>query len=496
MQLCGLPNPFPGKKVMLELMKRMVRIFKDSYAYDKQRKTLLRNQDELEFLPAAVEILESPPSRFAHVLMLLICLFFIMAMTWCWFSHIDTEAVANGKVAPIGKVKNIQSLILGRVEDIAVKEGQFVNEGQLLVKLDPTESEIDSQQVLSQLLQTILAHGRLTLLLESINQHVTSIPALESWLKLQPQHNLDNYEKKPDTLEWQNQQQLLEYDLNSFLSKDKAILEDIKQKEAAATAVSAEIQRLEILSPLHRENENAVNSLLKKGHASRIDWLDAREKQVDISQQLEVQKSRLAEAMASLAAIRSEHDKFHKEFRQIRMEKLTELSDKLVELKLTYIKAVERDQKSYIKASVAGTVQQLSVFSEGSVVQPGSNLMIIVPDGVQLEVEAMIENKDIGFIKEGMAVDIKFETFPYTFYGYMQGTVDQISKDSIESPDHGMVYPVYIKLERQSVNINGVQQPLRVGMAVSAELKTGNRRLLEYFMDPFFRYRDETLIER
>ena len=480
---------------MFDSLKKAIRIYKDSKSQDKEKIKVKRSADELDFLPAAVEILESPPSKFAHILMLVICLFFIISLLWSWFSFIETEAVATGKVVPVGKVKNIQSLVLGRVEEILVKEGEYVKEGQLLIKLDPTESEVDIQQVTAQLLQNELSYARLTLLLDASNSHETGTPNLRQWIRTRGNPTLLQ-DISPSAEEWVRQQKLLDYDFLSFLSKDHALLEEIKQKKASINAINAEIRRLNILDPLHKSNEQAIHSLMEQGHVSRVDWLNAKEKQVDFSQQLEVQKSRRVEALATLSASQSEHDSFHKEFRQARMERLNEHSDKIEELKLSFIKAKEHDQNSYITAPVSGTVQQLSVFSDGSVVQPGSTLLNIIPDGSILEIEAMVENKDIGFIQKGMPVDIKFEAFPYTYFGYLKGEVTQISTDSVDAKEMGMVYPVYIKLDRDSLNVNGIEQPIRVGMSVTAELEIGDRRLLEYFMEPFFRYRNETLTER
>ena len=491
----GMPKFFQRSlRAVFDRVKRIIYLFKDSYSAQKQQ-DIRKTHEELAFMPAAIEVLETPPSFSAHALMMIICAFFFITIAWSWFSYVETESVANGKIIPVGKIKQIQSLIAGRVAVINVQEGDRVEKGQLLIKLNPTEQEVDTRQVREQLTDNELSFSRLILLLEVSETEQKIIPTLKDWLT-KPENHQYQLSGFPSEAEWVRQQKMLHYDFMSFSSKDEAFREEIKQKNAAINAINAEIKRLSILTPLHKENEKAVHSLMIQGHASRLDWLGAREKQVDMEQQMEVQLNHHAEAVAELAVTTSEHKKFHKEYRQERMQKLDELNSKIKELQLSLIKAEERDRSCYITAPVSGTVQQLSVFSEGSVVQPGSNIMIIVPDNTLLEVEAMVENKDIGFIQQGMPVDIKFETFPYTFYGYLNGSVRQVSEDAIELPDQGMFYPVYVTLDRQSVNINGAQQKLRVGMSVSAELRTGSRRLLAYFMEPFFRYRDETLTER
>lgn len=487
-----MPNSGLHRSMEVKVFDRLRHTFnkvRDSLHHEKQHPPTKRQKNELDFLPAAVEVLESPPSRFAHFLMLLICALLTFALLWSWFSFIDTEVVANGRISPVGKVKAVQSLVAGRVDTIDVKEGEHVRKGQLLIRLNPTEPEIDIRQIGTLLLQNQLSVKRLQLLLHVTETLQPVPPNLHQWIT----ENGFSLFSIPTPDQWERQQKLLDYDYQRYQSSDQSMLQEKYQREATIIAIQAEIDRLKVLNPLHVQNEKAVRQLLDKSLISRLDWLNVREKQVDISQQLLVQESRRNEAKAALSAIVSERERRQKEFRQERMEKLNEFSDKIAELQLSIIKAREHDQNCYITAPEDGTVQQISVFSDGSVVQPAATLMWLVPDDAELQVEAMIENKDIGFVQEGMVTDIKIETFPYTFFGYLQGVVEQISKDAVDQGERGLMYPVYVRLNQQFVNINGQAQPLQVGMMVSAEVKTGVRRLLAFFLEPFLRYRDEAL---
>ena len=476
---------------MFEKIKRSLALAKGALQHEKEHPKVKRESSELEFLPAAVETLESPPSAFAHILMLIICLILVFVLAWCWFSFIDTEATAEGRIIPVGQVKIVQSLLLGRVEEILIKEGEFVQQGQLLIKLDPTESQVDVKQTRASLLNNQLNAGRLQHLLSLIPTHEATSVNLKQWFARQS----DSLVSAPSEEQWQVQQNLFDNDLLLYTSTKEALDEKRNQFDASIAAAKADLHRLQVLQPLYEEHERGVHKMLDHGHVSRFEWLAAREKQVDISQQRLVQQNRLNEAMAGLAATQSEQKRIQQEFIQIRMEHLNEFQEHARELELVIIKTNQRDKNCYILSPVTGFVQQLQVHTTGAVVEPAQTLMMVIPQNTELQVEANMPNKDIGFIREGMQADIKIETFPYTFYGSLSGHVNQVSRDAIAG-EAGLVYPVHITLDQQFVRIDGHEQPLQVDMAVTAEVKTGKRRLLGFFMDPFLRYRDEALSVR
>ncbi len=471
---------------MIESMKRYWQLAKDALSHEKEHPPVERTNAETEFLPAALEVLETAPSPFCRLLMLTICAAFFVAIGISAFGQLDTEAVAEGKIIPVGQVKTIQSLITGRVDKVLVKEGEKVKAGQLLIKLNPVESVADVSALKSNLLANQLNESRIHCLLDRINGELSGHVDFKHYVRDQI-----ILITSPDDDQWLQQQQLLDFDYAAFSSNDKAMNDAINQKKASIEVSQAEIKRSNLLVPLYEEQEKNVFNLYQKAHVSKTEWLAVREKQVSASQLLIVEKSRLTEASAALAATVSERDKQNYNFQQARMQQLNEYSEKIEELEQALNKANERENQIYITAPVSGSVQHLDIHYEGAVVEPAKPLMIIVPDSAELQVEAMIQNKDIGFVQEGMHVDIKIESFPYTFYGYLEGSVQSISRDAVVIPEQGLVYPAYISINQQSVVIDGQEQPLQAGMAVSAEVKTGTRSVLEFFIEPFLRYRDE-----
>jgi hemolysin D len=166
--------------------------------------------------------------------------------------------------------------------------------------------------------------------------------------------------------------------------------------------------------------------------------------------------------------------------------------------------------KGKIRSPVDGTVQQLVLSTIGGIVQPAQALMVVVPDGSEIEVEAQIQNKDIGFIREGQAVRVKLEAYPFTDYGLIEGIVQVISRDAIDTSQdrsqqrdkdnrpvqQGLVYAARIRLMTNTIRIAGKDQPIGPGLAVQAEIKTGERRIIDYLLSPIAKTIDEAGRER
>ena len=149
-----------------------------------------------------------------------------------------------------------------------------------------------------------------------------------------------------------------------------------------------------------------------------------------------------------------------------------------------------------LTAPVTGTVQQLAIHTVGGVVTEAQALMAIVPDDETIEVEVMVENKDIGFVKPGQVAVVKLETFPYTRYGYLEGVVDHVSYDAVQDEQRGLIFPARVRLNKTHFMIDDTRVNLTSGMSVTAEIKIGKRRVIDYFLSPLREYKDEGLREK
>ncbi|HLE41699.1 MAG TPA: HlyD family type I secretion periplasmic adaptor subunit, partial [Nitrospirota bacterium] len=214
------------------------------------------------------------------------------------------------------------------------------------------------------------------------------------------------------------------------------------------------------------------------------------------TQELVRQKEIFGQDMAALAEAQKNYQALVSEFQKTRHDELSEQETKAASLFQELVKAEQRSGLQTLTAPIDGVVQQLVVHTVGGVVTPAQQLMVVVPNEHQLEVEALVENKDIGFVKEGQDVEMKIETFPFTRYGLIDGRIVDVSTDAVQLEKGGLIYPARVSLARSVIQVDGKPVKLAPGMAVTAEIKTGQRRLIEFFLSPLLKSVQETARER
>lgn len=206
--------------------------------------------------------------------------------------------------------------------------------------------------------------------------------------------------------------------------------------------------------------------------------------------------NRLQEIASSLDEARAQQRALTAETRRTALDSIEQAQQRLDALAQERIKAEARGRLTRLTSPVDGTVQQLAVHTEGGVVTPAQSLMVVVPADQPLEVEAFFENKDIGFLRQGQVAEVKVETFQFTKYGTLHAELASVSHDAISDERRGLIYASRVRLARTSLDVDGTEVRLSPGMAVSVEVKTGQRRVIEYFLAPLLRHTDESLRER
>lgn len=452
----------------------------------------IKNQ-ALEFLPAVLEVQETPPLPIARTIGWAIVAFFIIAMIWACIGHVNVVAVAHGKLVPSGQVKTIQPLESGVVRAIHVEEGDHVTVGELLIELDSTSTGADRSALRDQLIALEVDRSRLKTLLANLTEGsaepATDIEAATGmpWIDW-PEH------ASPEQSSLQRQR--LRTQLNQYHSQLAALAKDEEQKRAELVSIDKQVAKLDATIPLISERASSLQNLVEKSMAPRMQWLEAEEDRVEQVRERDIQISNRRNAIAAIAAIRERQQAFRAEFEQQRLSELNEIENRIQSLRQELVKAEQRFTLQQLRAPVSGTVDQLIVTTIGGVVEPAQKLMTIVPDKEPLEVEAWIENKDIGFIETGQPAENKVNTFQFTKYGTIQGKIVNISHDAVDDEKRGLIYETRIKPETNSMTINGKEVRLSSGMAISAEVNLGERRLIEYILSPLLRYKEESLNER
>jgi len=266
--------------------------------------------------------------------------------------------------------------------------------------------------------------------------------------------------------------------------------------KAQLRVAEARIEKLRTTLPYIEQQVEAIATLQKKGFASKLRLLELQQVQVESEQDIITELAGMQEARSAIKASAQELAREEAEIRSNRLDELVEAERQLKAVTQELLKAERRSSLRLLTAPVAGTVQQLSIHTVGGVVEAAKPLMVIVPKDSKLEVEAKILNRDIGFVKVGQSAEIKLEAFPYTKYGVINGRVLHISSDAIADEQLGLVYEARIEMSAAAIQVQDKMVNLTAGMATTVEVKTGNRRVLEYILTPLLRYRAEALRER
>jgi len=289
---------------------------------------------------------------------------------------------------------------------------------------------------------------------------------------------------------------MLREQLGQYQARVDAARHIIGQRKAAMEATKTTIARLESTVPMQEQRAHAYKQLVDQDFVSRMEYLAAEKQRIEETQELAKQRELLGQDLAALAEAQKNYQALISEFQQTHMAELTSSETKSASLAQEVVKAGQRQGLQKLMAPIDGVVQQLAVHTVGGIVTPAQQLMVVVPQEHQLEIEAWVENKDIGFVKDGQPVEIKVETFPFTRYGLITGRILSTSNDAVPLDKGVLVYAARVSMERSTIQVEDKMVNLSPGMAVSVEIKTGRRRLIEFFLSPLLKYGQESIRER
>ena len=435
------------------LLRRYAAAFGNCWQQRDAQRAGFFNRLEAEFLPAHLALQEAPDSPTlrwtARILMAAVG----FTVLWSVFGQVDIVVNAAGKVIPSARTKTIGSIDVASVKALHVTEGQTVRAGDVLIELDSTSSDAEHDKAADAVMQARLQRARSLALSDAVAR--LRAPRLE----------------KPDgvtDVHWRAAQHQLEGQWADF--------------HARLTRIDGEIERYATALPLATQHADDLRALAADHTVSRHAWLEKEQARVALDGQL---RDASNQRTALIAQIRKEaHDA------------VTEGDRIIAAGQQDRRRAGERSKLLKLTAPVDGTVQQLTVHTVGGVVPAAQPLMQIVPGESRVEVEAFLENKDVGFVREGQDAEVKIDAFNYTKYGTIQATVRHVSRDAIADENRGLIYATRVALARNDIIIDGVPVSLSAGMSVNVEIKTGTRRVIEYVLSPLIRHQREALHER
>lgn len=435
------------------------------------------NVNETEFLPAALEVIETPPSPVGRLVLWIMLSLIAIGLLWSILGHVDEVAVAPGKLIPVGFVKVVQAEDKGVVKAIHVQDGNYVKQGQLLVELDPTFPGADLARIKKEVAYYNLEIERL--MAEKENREFQPQPSPEL-----------------DARDIDFQMRLYDSRRNEYKAKVATAESNIRQAEASLNIAYATRTKYAALYEIAKEKEARIQQLVNENAVALFVLLDHRSNRLELEQNLAAQSAEIARNEFVIAQSREQ-------LATIIAERDRDINTRMVEDRRQAVaygeeikKAVEKERLSRIMSPVEGRVTQLALHTVGGVVTEAQPLMVIVPNDSKLEVEAWAANKDIGFIQSGQRAEVKIETFSFQKYGTIGAEVVEISPDAVEDKEKGRVYRVVLRLDKNHVLINDKEVYLSPGMTANAEIKIKQKRIIEFFLDPFRQYQSEALRER
>jgi hemolysin D len=465
------------------------------------------NLSDREFLAPALEIVETPPSPVHVAFLWIICALVAAALAWAYFGRVDIVAAAQGKFQPTGQVKVVEPLETGRVEDIRVGDGSLVRAGEVLIALDRSAALADRDG----------AHAELASVRAEILRRRTALSMARS-------HRFDG----SPAIDWpddaapglrERENRVLAADLGQLAANVASFDAERAQKAAEGDKLRETIATQKNLVATLQERVNMRAKLVEEKAGARAAVIDATETlQYQITQEAR-QEQDLASLTVGLKIIDRNSDKAVRDFISDNAQKLEDAERRAEDAEQRLAKAEAALDHLTLRAPIAGRVQSSIITNVGQVVTSGQEIMRIVPEDSGLEIQAYVRNRDMGFVSVGQEAVVKVESFPFTRYGVIKAHVTRIARDAIPEPDanaiegdptrisnaagfaggertQNLVFPVVLKPDAETITVDGAVEPLTSGMAVTVELKTGARRMLEYLFSPLVEVASKAMRER
>lgn len=462
--------------------------YKEMFAFFWARRNELDAPDlkahEAQFLPSNLAIEAAPVSPAGRWVARILMGMLVIALLWSVLGKMDIIVNGQGKIIAGGYTKTIASVEVAKVVALYVEEGQSVKAGDLLIELDTRGPDAERDKAEGDRQLALLQMERAKALLGAINQSATLSNLKTKEPKLTPIEGVDE-------AHYQNEVAHLADQWRDFMAKRNRIASQIARYSAAL--------------PLAQSRAKDYALLYQTRDVSGHAYLEKEQARIDLQGQLDDAKTQLAVLIT--------------ETRKSAQDDLYQATRIWSGAKQDLNKASAHSEQLRITAPVDGVVQQLTVHTVGGVVPAAQPLMLIVPSNHTVELEAYVENKDIGFLSEGQSAQVKIDAFEYTKYGTIAAKVTHVSRDAVDlsgapnpaanstsganssldkgsMPKGGLMYAVKVALDKPYMVIDGKEVPLSPGMTGSVEIKTGERRVIQYFLSPLITHSKESLRER
>ncbi|MDD2780865.1 HlyD family type I secretion periplasmic adaptor subunit [Sulfuricurvum sp.] len=435
---------------------------------------LFHTKDKHEFTPLLVEIEDRPTSPLGRGLLYAILAFMVIGLLWLFLAKIDVVVSARGKVVPEGEIKTLQPIESGSISAIRVREGQAVKKGDVLIEIDPsvTVTDLESKQKNLSLLE---------LEIDRLNALVSDKPFIPNSICT-------------DTAAIATQQLAYLSAKSAYEQQRMVIEQQILQTRSQSDASRSDLSRLGQLLSNAKEREARLKEVLDI--IAKRDYVEAQNQRIEYQEQYRMKEHAITQSNSHIRELQEQLHLITQEYRSKLLAELTQKSKEATALRTEVETTLFRNAKQSITSPVDGYVGKLLITTVGGVVTPAEKLITIIPKNAPLLIKATVQNQDIGFIAKAMEAEVKIDTYDFQKYGLIHGNVKHIADDAIEDEKLGPVYEISITPTNTTLKGEGKTLPIHAGMSVTAELKVGKRRVIEFFIYPMIKYLDEGLSVR
>jgi len=433
----------------------------------------LTSTDLNDFLPGALLIQERPPRKLPRVTAYIIALLMTSGFTWASIGEVDIVARAAGKVIPTGQSKSIQSSISGTIEGINISNGDEVRAGEILIELDATEPFNELQQILEQL---------------EFKQH-----------EIERTQHFANYLDGGALKQLSSsnpQQALFKEQINSHTQKIEQLQAQLRSSQLSHSQAKAQLDSVSQLLPIVKAETEAVETLVKRGASSNSALLTQQQRLIEVEGSVKKFKLDVDSIQSQVHSIQKQIQAFQAESKALALGELLRLQEEARVLNGDITQIEWLIEQHRVRAPIDGIVSDLNAFTVGAVATSAKTLMNLVPLNQSLRVEAWLQNSDVGFIRTGQRAEVKVDAYSFTKYGVIDAEVIHLGADAKQNEQGVLVFPAELKLFTETLEVDGATHHLQPGMSVSAELKTGKRRIIEYLLSPLLRMKTDSIEER
>ena len=435
------------------LLARYANVFRHSWRHREDLSLPDYSAAEADFLPAALSLQAQPVSPTARWVARLLVSLLAILLIWSIFGHIDITVDAQGKIIPDGQTKVITAVQVATVRAILVEDGQRVWAGQPLIMLDSRAFEDERTKDLADWQMAVLQAAQSRAIMASLRTgRQPQMPPIVG-----VDHGL-----------WRDAAMHLQGQWADFVAKRDRLHADMERFGAAL--------------PLARHIAEDYAVLAETNDVARTDALSKKQTEVDLQGQFDVARMQLA-ALVAETSKNAEDD-------------LAQATKEAADAQADAARVQIEINQLVLRSPVAGTVQQMQVHTVGAAVPAAQALMQIVPQNRSVTMEAMLADKDVGFVHVGQSAEVKIDAFDYTKYGAVPARVTMVARDAVEDQKKGLQYAVRVTLLRPVLDVDGAKRTLDPGMSGTVEIRTGQRRVIEYFLSPLIRHTTESLHER